>query len=97
MKETTIPRLELSAAVVATRLDKMIRAEIDTPVDSSWERLEKFMAWILRYRTNLRLASFRRRNGITGTQDKLKIEAITKIIQAENEVVRYKTRCEIEV
>ena len=28
VKEMTIPRLELSAAVVATRLDKMIRAEI---------------------------------------------------------------------
>jgi hypothetical protein len=35
LKETTIPRLELSAAVVATRLDKMIRAEIDVPIDAS--------------------------------------------------------------
>ncbi|CAB4015368.1 Hypothetical predicted protein, partial [Paramuricea clavata] len=35
LKETTIPRLELSAAVVATRLDKMIRAEIDIPIDTS--------------------------------------------------------------
>ncbi|XP_028413652.1 uncharacterized protein LOC114536505 [Dendronephthya gigantea] len=30
--ETTIPRLELSAAVVATRLDKMIRNEIDIEI-----------------------------------------------------------------
>ena len=35
MKETTIPRLELSAAVVATRLDKIIRAEIDIPINKS--------------------------------------------------------------
>jgi hypothetical protein len=35
LKETTIPRLELSTAVVATRLDKMIRAEIDIPIDTS--------------------------------------------------------------
>ena len=35
LKKTTIPRLELSAAVVATRLDIMIRKEIDIPIDAS--------------------------------------------------------------
>ena len=35
MKETTIPRLLLCAAVVATRLDVMIRSEIDVQVNSS--------------------------------------------------------------
>ncbi|XP_028413969.1 uncharacterized protein LOC114536827 [Dendronephthya gigantea] len=35
LKETTIPRLELSAAVVATRLDKMIRNEIDIEIHAS--------------------------------------------------------------
>ncbi len=35
MKETTIPCLELSAAVVATRLDKIICAEIDIPINKS--------------------------------------------------------------
>ena len=33
LKVITIPRLELSAAVVATRLDKMIRSEIDYSID----------------------------------------------------------------
>lgn len=35
LKETTIPRLELFAAVVATRLDTMIGKEIDNPIDAS--------------------------------------------------------------
>ena len=35
IKETTIPRLELSAAVVATRLDRMIRNESDLNIDRS--------------------------------------------------------------
>ena len=33
LKVITIPRLELSAAVVATRLNKMIRSEIDLSID----------------------------------------------------------------
>ena len=35
LKTVTIPRLELSAAVVASRLDKILRNEIDIPVDES--------------------------------------------------------------
>ena len=35
LKTVTIPRLELSAAVVASRLDKILRKEIDIPVDES--------------------------------------------------------------
>ena len=35
IKPLTIPRLELSAAVVATRLDKMIRNEMDIRIDQS--------------------------------------------------------------
>ena len=35
LKTVTIPRLELSAAVVASRLDKTLRKEIDIPVDES--------------------------------------------------------------
>ena len=35
LKSFTIPRLELSAAVLATKLDKMIRKEIDTPIAES--------------------------------------------------------------
>lgn len=35
LKQLTIPRLELSAAVVATRLDKMVRKEIGIQVDQS--------------------------------------------------------------
>ena len=35
LKQLTIPRLELSAAVVATRLDKMLRKEIGIPIDQS--------------------------------------------------------------
>jgi hypothetical protein len=35
LKETTIPRLELSAAVVATRLDRMVRKESDIHIDAS--------------------------------------------------------------
>ena len=35
LKAMTIPRMELSAAVLATRLDQMIRRELDLPVDSS--------------------------------------------------------------
>lgn len=35
LKQLTIPRLELSAAVVATRLDNMVRKEIDIPINKS--------------------------------------------------------------
>jgi len=35
LKQLTIPRLELSSAVVATRLDKMTRKEIGIPVIES--------------------------------------------------------------
>ena len=35
LKSITIPRLELSAAVLATRLDKIIRREIDLPIRDS--------------------------------------------------------------
>ena len=35
LKAMTIPRLELSAAVVATRLDKMMKQELDMKVDQS--------------------------------------------------------------
>ncbi|XP_068716993.1 uncharacterized protein [Montipora capricornis] len=35
LKQLTIPRLELSAAVVATRLDRMVSKEIGIPVDQS--------------------------------------------------------------
>jgi len=35
LKTVTIPRLELSAAVMASRLDKTLRKEIDIPVDES--------------------------------------------------------------
>ena len=35
LKAMTIPRMELSAAVLATRLDRMIRRELDLSVDSS--------------------------------------------------------------
>ena len=35
LKSITIPRLELSAAVLASRLDKIIRREIDLPVHES--------------------------------------------------------------
>jgi hypothetical protein len=35
LKATTIPRLELSAAVVATKLDKMMRQELDISPDES--------------------------------------------------------------
>ena len=35
LKETTIPRLELSAAVVATNLDKMVRHGSDIRIDAS--------------------------------------------------------------
>ena len=35
LKAMTIPRMELSAAVLATRLDQMIRRELDLLVDGS--------------------------------------------------------------
>ena len=35
IKPLTIPRLELSAAVVATRMNKILRQEIDIPIDQS--------------------------------------------------------------
>ena len=35
LKAVTIPRMELSAAVVATRLDKMMRQELDLAIDES--------------------------------------------------------------
>ena len=35
LKATTIPRMELSAAVLATRLDRMIEQEVTLPIDQS--------------------------------------------------------------
>ncbi|KAL9951191.1 hypothetical protein ACROYT_G043811 [Oculina patagonica] len=35
LKSVTIPRMELSAAVLATRLDRMIKQEVTMPIDSS--------------------------------------------------------------
>ena len=35
LKTMTIPRMELSAVVLATRLDRMIKQEISIPTDSS--------------------------------------------------------------
>ena len=36
IKSLTIPRMELSAAVLATRLDKISRDELSIPVDQSF-------------------------------------------------------------
>ncbi len=36
LKAVTVPRLELSAAVVASRFDRMIRKETDIPIKSSF-------------------------------------------------------------
>jgi hypothetical protein len=35
LKQTTVPRLELTAATVAVRTDKMLKAELDIPMDKS--------------------------------------------------------------
>ncbi|XP_062617171.1 uncharacterized protein LOC134278888 [Saccostrea cucullata] len=35
LKQTSIPRLELTAATVAVRTDKMLKAELDIPIDQS--------------------------------------------------------------
>lgn len=35
LKQTTIPRLELTAAVLAVRVDQMLRAELQLPLDQS--------------------------------------------------------------
>jgi hypothetical protein len=35
LKQTTIPRLELTAATVGVRTDKMLKAELDIPIDES--------------------------------------------------------------
>ncbi|XP_028404804.1 uncharacterized protein LOC114527371 [Dendronephthya gigantea] len=49
LKVVTIPRLELSAAVVATRLDKMVRNEIDFSIDASvfWTDSTTVLGYIL--------------------------------------------------
>lgn len=41
LKQLTIPRPELSAAVVATRLDNMVRKEIDIPMNKSSGRIAR--------------------------------------------------------
>ena len=35
LKQITIPRLKLSAALIAVRLDKMMRRELELPIDNS--------------------------------------------------------------
>ena len=35
LKAMTVPRMELSAAVLATRLDRMIKQEVTLPIDQS--------------------------------------------------------------
>jgi hypothetical protein len=61
---------------------------------SSWERLKKFIAWMLRYRTSLRVTRTRRRNGIIETRGNSEIKPIVvdEIIQAEKEIMRYVQR-----
>jgi hypothetical protein len=49
LKVVTIPRLKLSAAVVATRLDKMVRNEIEISIDASifWTDSTTVLGYIL--------------------------------------------------
>jgi hypothetical protein len=49
LKVVMIPRLELSAAVVATRLDKMVRNKIDISIDASifWTDSTTVLGYIL--------------------------------------------------
>jgi hypothetical protein len=50
LKSVTIPRLELSAAVLATKLDKAIRKEIHIPINDSFFRTDS--TYILSYISN---------------------------------------------
>ena len=58
IKPVTIPRLELSAAVVSTKLDKMSRNELNLPVDQSFFWTDS--TCVLRYieNTNKRFQTF---------------------------------------
>lgn len=58
IKPVTIPRLELSAAVVSTKLDKMSRNELSLPVDQSFFWTDS--TCVLRYieNTNKRFQTF---------------------------------------
>ena len=58
---------------------------------SSLYGLKKFMAWILRYRDNLRSAVEQRRSGYTVVTKKTKIVPITldELRNAEKEIVRH--------
>ena len=50
LKPVTIPRLELSAAVLSTRLDRMIRQEIELPINDSFYWTDS--TCVLRYIAN---------------------------------------------
>ncbi len=58
IKPVTIPRLELSAAVVSTKLDKMLRNELSLPIDQSFFWTNS--TCVLRYieNTNKRFQTF---------------------------------------
>jgi len=58
---------------------------------SSWYGLKRFIAWILRYRDNLRSAVEQRRSGYTAVTKKTKIAPITldELRNAEKEIVRH--------
>ena len=57
---------------------------------SSWYRLKKFIAWILRYRDNLRSAVEQRRSGYTAVTEKTNLVPITlgELRNAEKEILR---------
>ena len=50
LKPVTIPRMELSAALLSTRLDKMLRQEIDFPINDSFYWMDS--TCVLRYIAN---------------------------------------------
>ena len=58
---------------------------------SSWYGLKKFIAWILRYRDNLRSAVGQRRSGYTAVTKKTKVVPITlgELRNAEKEILRH--------
>ena len=57
MKSVTVPRLELSAAVVATRLNKMMLHELDVTVDQFFFWTDNFV-FILHANQDQRFQTF---------------------------------------
>lgn len=83
---------EVQAFTTATNTDESFDVMFER--FSSWERLKRFIAWLLRYRKNLRTASMKRKSELICRRNESSLVPISvgEMIKAEREIVRHVQR-----